>query len=562
MKIEKNNLPVPEKNSLKKKLKKAMIILLSLVSGIMKNTDTTIDDGKIIVVEDVGKEEFSKSLKFNSEKPNESIVKDLLKNREKKGLGTYSQETGHRKEVEQIIEATLDRIDKNFDWHATQKGTDLTKEEFKNHMISLIDKVDDIIFVDLETDELSQYTKYFYENPNVAAFYNITPLETDLGPIPSNVIIMKKDSLKVLPYYLGHELAHSEEDFNNNYLLCAQYSNIISMLREGRANSKAEFVRERGDSEEAFSLTAYDLPTVIYNKLSYFVGEKEMDEFIKNSEKNLFDFLTEHLDEKYGEGVGEKVYQYVSNLSLYFTHYTGELNQKRAQKVCKEIEMLNGMINDKVKKAETEEEIKRLKKIYHSNDNMKQMIQNILDRYENREDFDVADTKLAKKAELAKFELAKGEVYATQQKELEMLNLNCIALDIHKISNQKEALDYVQLWDYYRHRCAISKYGGLGVEKTDAQDNYKKLLNVQHQLYEKCCETNALEIKDEEIFDKMIEAQLCDVQKAKVRTNQKGTKFIISDEYFVDKLDRITNKKEIAKEEKILVEREKAEKER
>ena len=60
----------------------------------------------------------------------------------------------------------------------------------------------------------------------------------------------------------------------------------------------------------------------------------------------------------------------------------------------------------------------------------------------------------------------------------------------------------------------------------------------------------------------MIEAQLCDVQKAKVRTNQKGTKFIISDEYFVDKLDRITNKKEIAKEEKILVEREKAEKER
>ena len=126
-------------------------------------------------------------------------------------------------------------------------------------------------------------------------------------------------------------------------------------------------------------------------------------------------------------------------------------------------------------------------------------------------------------------------------KKLENLTLRCINKDIENISSKNEALDYIQLWDYYRNRCAISKNiynklgDSIGKEETSNEDNFKRLTDVQHNLYKKCIEYGALNIQSEQVFDKMLEAQLYDLSNASIIYEYKGKrKLIISDQYLTN----------------------------
>ena len=124
-----------------------------------------------------------------------------------------------------------------------------------------------------------------------------------------------------------------------------------------------------------------------------------------------------------------------------------------------------------------------------------------------------------------------------QLKKLEKLSLKCIEKDIENISSKKEALEYVQLWDYYRNRCAISKDLSLGLGQafsdTMKEDNFKLLLKLQHKLYNQCSKFDSLNIKNEDIFNLLIESDLFDVSSARVK--QDGNKVTISDQYVINK---------------------------
>ena len=112
-------------------------------------------------------------------------------------------------------------------------------------------------------------------------------------------------------------------------------------------------------------------------------------------------------------------------------------------------------------------------------------------------------------------------------KGLEELTLRCVNQDIEKISSKKEALDYIQLWDYYRNRCLVSK-DYEGKEQTSKEWNFKSVYKVQHKLYEKCMEYGALNILDEKLFDCLIEAQLYDLSNTTISHTDT---LIISDPY-------------------------------
>ena len=144
----------------------------------------------------------------------------------------------------------------------------------------------------------------------------------------------------------------------------------------------------------------------------------------------------------------------------------------------------------------------------------------------------------------------RNEELNKQLEGLEKLTLKCINKDIENIQNKNDAIDYVQLWDYYRNRCTVNKGTFKGKEETLLSNNFKEVKNTQKNLYNKCKQYKALNIKDEKIFNKMIESQLYNVNNATVSYNKKKTKLIISDEYMNSRQKR---KKMVAKDMKILI---------
>ena len=126
-------------------------------------------------------------------------------------------------------------------------------------------------------------------------------------------------------YNMMHETAHEEQKLRDSDTICS-YFDVTQILNEDNANEKAEYIRDfRLERTKDISINGYKLETVIYNKLSYLVGEKEMNQYMKKHDIDLISFLSDKLDKKYGEGTGLALYQHITNLSLWSTHYSGEV---------------------------------------------------------------------------------------------------------------------------------------------------------------------------------------------------------------------------------------------
>lgn len=551
------NLPIVSNNNFKTKIKKAIFVLFSsfgiatsVASSTYANERTNLQETMDETdVNKLQREKFLSELKVNFSKNNEDIVDKLAKNRKQE----FSIATGHKEDVKQILVKTLDKIDKNFDRNAQKKGKlAFSKREFKEKYISLISNLDNIIFVK-DDDKPNQYTQYFKDRKSAGACYVIKQVENDLGVIPKNVIIMR--DVKNLEYNMIHELTHKLQTKNNSKVFL-NYNNIITMLKEGHSNNMAEYVRGTklfgtNDSITHSSLTDYGIPTIIYNKLSYLVGAREMDEYMQNSDpsdqKTVQEFLSEKLDNKYGEGTGEEIYKYITNLSLWFTNYSGPITPQRVEDLYQSLDEKHEII----KQGGQSETIDSILNV-HSN--FRQMLDNIYDR----------DTKMIDRKALE-------DEFNKQLKGIEMISLKCINKDIGSIHNKNDAIDYVQLWDYYRNRCAVSKFYGVDEEETLLSDNFKKLREVQKNLYGKCKKYGALNIKDEAIFNILIESHLYNVSNATISYNKNKTKLVISDEYIENEFDiRIkkdgskkydsmgiwSNKKGIVKGTKVLAQKE------
>lgn len=543
MKKDTNNLPIPAKNKFIIKFKKAIFIVLSSL-GIANNiTITAAAEKPISNIEQEynAKNNFKENLKVNLNKKNETIIDEILKRREEKGLGNWSQETAYEDKVKQLLVTTLDELDKNFDTNASKRGTNaVNKEEFKNYIIYLIENLDDIIYVDSRDGTQNQYIESFRLKQNTTAFYTRESSKNDLGVIPKNVIVLNGEKLENTSHYhtIIHEVIHSSQ-FNNSYNDFVINTDIIwRLLREGHATNQSEYIRDISRNNKDHNLNSYNIPTNVYNKLSYLIGEQKMNEIMENY-GNLRIILSEELDSKYGEGTGLEMLKHITNLSFAFSTYDGILDEKKADKLLTQIESLNRLCSDmKYEETNSPTKIKEFDAIIGINDNAKEMLTEIKNVYKNNKDVD--DNK--------------DKIIREEEKELEKLVLNCIMQDIEKLSNKNEVLDYIQLWDYYRNRCLTNKadtQNRMGEEKVKKEDNFKLASKVQHKLYKKCKEYNVLNLKgvssinieNEDIFNMLLEAQLYSVKDAKIRIISNNTRVIISDKY-LGNLFKLNKKKD------------------
>lgn len=536
--MEKNdNLPVSSKNNFMAKLRKAMFVFLSsvgLASNITTLTYAQTEKQAIEINYKKPKDNFKDSLKVDFNSQNKKIIQEILNDREEKGLGQYSQDTGAHEEVKSLLLYMLNMIDKNFEMNASKRGKlAITKEEYKNEIISLIKNIDDIISVDKGGLE-NQYTEYFKERPLARAFYTIGDIKNDLGVIKKNRIVFRKTKdLEILVYRIIHEITHSKQGKSGENSLYAQNANVKSMLNEGHSNNKAEYVRAlktivddnvNKNLPSNRSQTDYDLPTILYNKLGYFLGEQKMDECMQAQEVDLYDKIVDDLDSRYGNGITLKLYKNLTNLSLYFFSYEGLLTNERIEKIYAEI-------------AEKDEKITDMLQQGILDNNSADVVRKINNSLKNTLD-DICQTKEGKKQNIS---VSQHE----ELKKLEKLSLKCINQDIKGISNRNEALDYIQKWDYYRNRCCISNTYVLDEESVLLSENFELVSKVQHNLYKKCIEYGALNIKSEDIFDRMLESQLYNVQDAKMTIiidENKEKKLIISDKYLCNEFEVIDKK--------------------
>lgn len=484
---------------------------------------------------------FKENLKVNLNKKNETIVDGILKKREEKGLGNWSQETAYEDKVKQLLINTLDKLDENFDMNASKRGSNaVNKEEFKNYIISLIENLDDIIYVDPRDGTQNQYIERFRLNQDITAFYTRESIKNDLGVIPKNVIVLNGEKLEKKNSYdtIIHEVIHSSQFHNGNNDYVINTNMVWRMLREGHATNQSEYIRDISKNNKDHNSNSYDIPTNIYNKLSYLIGEQKMNEIMEN-QGNLRIILSEELDKKYGEGTGLEMLKHITNLSFAFSTYDGNLDEKKADKLLSQIEDINtNYLSEKYEETNSPKELKELDDIVSINDNAKDMLTEIKNIYQNGKDIDSKKEKIIRE----------------EEKELEKLVLHCIEQDIEKLSNKNEVSDYVQLWDYYRNRCLTNKAdikNRMGIEKVKKEDNFKLVSKVQHQLYEKCEDYNVLNLKrvsslnieNEDIFNMLLEAQLYSVKDAKINITKNNTRVIISDKY-LGNLFKLNKKKD------------------
>lgn len=526
MKKDKSNLPVV--NNFRTKFRKAIFIFLSslrIASSIQPTLDASAKTNTYETMDKndrkSNREKFIQDLSIK--KNNEKIINQIIEDR---GL-EFSIETSKGDKVKEILIKTLNKIDENFDRNAKKKGKmAFTKEKFKNDYISLISNLDDIVCVGKDTKE-NQYTQYYKERGFAlpAAIYFKGDIVNSLGTIHENNILMKEDRDNI-EYILIHELTHKRQGKTNNNRYI-NHKNVFAMLYEGHSNNMAEYVRDTKLDDREFtitnvSMTNYYISSKIYNKLSYLVGEIQMDEYMqKTNEKTLRDFLKEKLDDKYGKGTGQNLYKYVTNLS-FFSRFTIDLKPEKIEGLYEKISKRNESVQQEIEKKGQSDE---LSSILDVNNNFKAMLDKIYNK----------DTKtINKKA----YKNEKNK----QLKGIEMLCLDCISKDIENINNKNDAIDYVQLWDYYRNRCSISKYYEVGEEAPVLSENFDKLKEVQKNLYNKCKQYKALNISDKEIFDKLIESQLYNVSNATISYNKNETELTISDEYIVNKFEVETKK--------------------
>jgi len=129
-------------------------------------------------------------------KKNEKIIDEILNERKYYGLGDWSQETGFEDKVKQLLINTLDKLDENFNMNASKKESNVaSKEDFENHIISLISSLNDIIYVDSTDGTQNQFTEYFKSNKTTRSFYTSGSSKNDLGVIPKNVIVIDGNRL-------------------------------------------------------------------------------------------------------------------------------------------------------------------------------------------------------------------------------------------------------------------------------------------------------------------------------------------------------------------------------
>lgn len=543
MKKENSNLPIPTKNKFILKFKKTIFIVLSSLGLANNITNAAAAEKAISNIEQEYNIEnnFKENFKVNLNKKNETIVDGILKKREEKGLGNWSQETDYEDKVNQLLINTLDKLDENFDMNANKRGTNaVNKKEFKNYIISLIENLDDIIYVDPRDGTQNQYVERFRLNENTTAFYTRDSIKNDLGVIPKNVIVLNGEKLEKQNSYdtIIHEIIHSSQFRNRNNDYVINTNMVWRMLREGHATNQSEYIRNIYKNNKDHNLNSYDIPTNIYNKLGYLIGEQKMNEIMEN-QSNLRIILSEELDKKYGEGTGLEMLKHITNLSFVFSKYDGNLDEKKADKLISQIEDINtNYLSKKYEETNSPKEIKELDDIVSINDNAKDMLTEIKNIYQNGKDIDSKKEKIIRE----------------EEKELEKLVLHCIEQDIEKLSNKNEVLNYVQLWDYYRNRCLTNKAdikNRMGIEKVKKEDNFKLVSKVQHQLYEKCedynvlnlKEVSSLNIKNEDIFNMLLEAQLYSVKDAKISITKNNTRVIISDKY-LGNLFKLNKKKD------------------
>ncbi|MCI8760596.1 MAG: hypothetical protein HFJ34_05725 [Clostridia bacterium] len=257
-----------------------------------------------------------------------------------------------------------------------------------------------------------------------------------------------------------------------------------------------------------------------------------MGEFFKKQGEYFDCFLSEKLDEKYGEGTGVELYQTMTNLSFWSENLLGEVTQEKLDETRKEIMEKNEVIKQQL------EENPGLTDFYNKvltiNNNYYEML--------NAVESKVSDQFVEGETDFRELTMFQRNI---ELHKLEKLTLKCINQDINNISSKNEALDYIQKWDYYRNRCAISKNTCMshkyiiGEEATLDEKNFEELIDVQHNLYEKCMEYGVLNIQDEQLFNKLIEAQLYDLSNTSISYEQKGCldrKLFISDQYLTNEI--------------------------
>ena len=346
--------------------------------------------------------------------------------------------------------------------------------------------------------------------------------ENELGIIqPNTIVILDGENIE---YTILHEAGHVNQAHGDSGILTS-YTNVMNMLKEGQATNNAYYIRNINlESISNISEDAYKLSTVVYNKLEYLIGEKELYEYVHTQNMDLYNFLCNKLDGKYGEGTGEKFYKCITNLQLWFDQYSEQNILDRIENDLQELNEKNEFIRTKI---ENGEQSAKLDMAYSINNNYAELLNSILD----------LNKKIEDGLNHESFILESG--FRGKEKEelrkLEKLTLKCINKDIENISSKNEAIDYIQLWDYYRHRCSIGRNQELGEEATNKDENFKMLLNVQHKLFKKCMEYKALNICDEKVFDKLIEAQLCDTCNASVIDGTNNMKIL--DEYLINSVE-------------------------
>ncbi len=454
--------------------------------------------------------------------------------------------------MKEILVQTLNKIDENFDRNASKKGTlAVTKEEYKENFINTILNINDIIYADMQGEE-NQYTLYLKKYPASGYYFpeesKVTSeddiiLENDI--IPENVILLNSEEGRIF-YTMIHESKHVKQDdywLSDDTSYYISHNRIMQILNEGNSDNQAEYIRDINyNSITKVSEDSYKLFDIIYNKLAYLVGEKKMDEYFKEQDSELASFLSDELDEKYGEGTGLELYQSITNLSFWSTFFNGEGTQKKLDNIRNEIIEKNELIEQQLKKHPKWADY--YKERLTVNNNYYEMLNTIDKR--------VSDQFVEGETDFEKLTMFQRKI---ELKKLEELTLKCINQDINNISSKNEALDYIQLWDYYRNRCSIPKNtddkpeGLLGEEETSSGKNFKLLSEVQHNLYEKCVEYGALNIQeirekcieyediniqDEQLFDKLIEAQLYDLSNASI--SYLDGKLNISDQYVTNEI--------------------------
>ncbi len=413
----------------------------------------------------------------------------------------------------------------------------VTKEEYKKKFIDTILNLNDIIYVDMEGKE-NQYTLRFKKKGNLKAYITTESVEDELGMIPkNNMVYSSEDDTKFSKTMMNLAYSEQKQTFSDVF---TSYDCIIKILKKGYKNNYVEYI---DDIKYDSNVSENEEFNRIYNKLCYLVGQKDMDEYIKKQDKYLNYFLSEKLDQKYGEGTGLELYQSITNLSFWST-YDGEVTQEKLDNIREQIGKNNELIEQKLK-DETEQFTDFYNIALAINNNYYEMLNTI--------DSKVSDQLIERETNFESLASFQKEI---ELEKLEKLTLQCINQDIDGIFNKNEALDYIKLWDYYRNTCMVGK-------ETINEGNFKELNDVQHNLYEKCIEYGALNIQeinekcieygerniqDEQLFNKLIEAQLYHISHASI--SYLDGKLVISDQYVTNEVS-IQEKKDGSTELKI-----------